>query len=233
MSTQVQQLRGTTAENDVFTGKSGVLTVDTEKKDIRVHDGVKQGGYSIIDRVQQLQQDNRVLTGNVTINNTDKTTSISFLDQHKYLNPTIRMDRTTEDGNFCDLAFVGSSFNIYLNKFGDVAKFYDDGTTSFAKAINIQGKTYLGEDGNIIGSAWESNSLWQHIENRFRCSVTDSRVTGWVDVRTPPSPEVGYMPAGYFVAGTYYESHVGSLHICGRQPQLYIANRGWYSLGWW
>ena len=173
------------------------------------------------------------VNGELTINNTNKTTSISFLDQSKYSNPTIRMDQTKEAGNYCDLAFVGSSINIYLNKFGDVAKFYNDGTTSFAKAINIQGKASLLEDGNICGSAWESNSLWQHIENRFRASVTDSRVTGWVDVLTPPSPGVGYMPAGYFVAATYYETKFGGLHICGRQPQLYIANRGWYSLGWW
>lgn len=231
MSTQVQQLRGTTEENNAFTGYDGVLTVDTDKKDIRVHDGVKQGGYSILDRVQQLQQDNRVFTGNVTINNTNKTTSISFLDQSKYSNPIIRMDRTTEDGNYCDLAFMGSSLNIYLNKFGDIAKFNVDGTTRFSNTITLQDKTYLQLDGNITGTRWDGGNLWQHIENRFNSCVTDSRTEGWAQVETSGN---GFrsLPSGYFVHG--FLGVTGTRFVlAGTQPQLYIKNRGWFPLARW
>ena len=46
-ATQVKRRRGTTAENDAFTGAEGEITVDTEKHELRVHDGVTQGGFKI------------------------------------------------------------------------------------------------------------------------------------------------------------------------------------------
>lgn len=47
VATQVKRRRGTTAENDAFTGAEGEITVDTEKHELRVHDGVTQGGFTI------------------------------------------------------------------------------------------------------------------------------------------------------------------------------------------
>lgn len=44
---QVQFHRGTTAQNDSYTGPAGELTVDTENNHIRVHDGSTKGGHSI------------------------------------------------------------------------------------------------------------------------------------------------------------------------------------------
>lgn len=51
MSEQWQIRRGTTAENNGFTGAQGELTMDTEKKQLRVHDGSTQGGCGTIDPV--------------------------------------------------------------------------------------------------------------------------------------------------------------------------------------
>lgn len=47
VATQVKRRRGTTAENDAFTGAEGEITVDTEKHQLRVHDGETQGGFVI------------------------------------------------------------------------------------------------------------------------------------------------------------------------------------------
>lgn len=47
MATQVQMRRGTSLENDEFTGAEGEITIDTTNDTIRVHDGVKKGGYPI------------------------------------------------------------------------------------------------------------------------------------------------------------------------------------------
>lgn len=47
VATQVKRRRGTTAENDAFTGAEGEITVDTEKHQLRVHDGQTQGGFVI------------------------------------------------------------------------------------------------------------------------------------------------------------------------------------------
>ena len=47
VATQVKRRRGTTAENDAFTGAEGEIVVDTERHELRVHDGVTQGGFRI------------------------------------------------------------------------------------------------------------------------------------------------------------------------------------------
>lgn len=47
MSEQWQIRRGTTAENDGFTGAEGEITMDTQKKSLRVHDGQTQGGIPL------------------------------------------------------------------------------------------------------------------------------------------------------------------------------------------
>lgn len=41
----IQFLRGTTAENDNYTGPVGSFTIDTDKMQLRVHDGTTQGGH--------------------------------------------------------------------------------------------------------------------------------------------------------------------------------------------
>ena len=46
MSTQVQFRRGTTTQNNAFTGAAGELSVDTDLKTIRLHDGTTAGGGS-------------------------------------------------------------------------------------------------------------------------------------------------------------------------------------------
>ena len=47
MPTQVQFRRGTTAQNNNFTGAAGELSVNTSNNTIRVHDGVTAGGYEL------------------------------------------------------------------------------------------------------------------------------------------------------------------------------------------
>lgn len=41
-------LRGTTAQNDAYTGPLGTITLDTEKKKFRIHDGSTQGGVETV-----------------------------------------------------------------------------------------------------------------------------------------------------------------------------------------
>jgi hypothetical protein len=48
MATQVQFRRGTTSQNNAFTGAIAELTVDTEAKTLRLHDGSTAGGGAIV-----------------------------------------------------------------------------------------------------------------------------------------------------------------------------------------
>ena len=48
MPTVVQFRRGTTAQNDAFTGAVGEISVDTDKDTLRVHDGATAGGFELL-----------------------------------------------------------------------------------------------------------------------------------------------------------------------------------------
>lgn len=48
MPTIVQFRRGTTAQNDSFTGSTGEISIDSTKDTIRVHDGSTAGGFEMI-----------------------------------------------------------------------------------------------------------------------------------------------------------------------------------------
>lgn len=47
MARVLQIRRGTTAQNDNFTGMAGEISFDTDTKTLRVHDGTKLGGYAL------------------------------------------------------------------------------------------------------------------------------------------------------------------------------------------
>jgi hypothetical protein len=48
MATQVQFRRGTTVQNNAFTGAQGEITIDTDLKTLRLHDGTTAGGGSTL-----------------------------------------------------------------------------------------------------------------------------------------------------------------------------------------
>lgn len=58
MSFTIQFKRGTTAQNDAYTGPAGSVTIDVERNEIRIHDGSTAGGHVVSDQasIQQLQQ---------------------------------------------------------------------------------------------------------------------------------------------------------------------------------
>lgn len=71
MSTQVQFRRGTSGQNDAFTGAIGEISVNTTDYTLRVHDGVTAGGFALIGISTTQTLSNKTLasptiTGNVT-----------------------------------------------------------------------------------------------------------------------------------------------------------------------
>ncbi|CAM1654826.1 MULTISPECIES: hypothetical protein [Bartonella] len=161
----------------------------------------------------------------------------------------IHFDFSGDGECYSDFVFTGKSLNIYLNKFGDVAEFYDNGTTRFADSINIQDKTYWQPDGNIRGECWTRGSLYNHIEDRAckyasdlslaaqnKC-VTDARFAGYGEFAFTPgeggkSAFNNPVPSGYVMTGLWKINSQWEV-ISYSQPQVYIANRGWFALGGW
>ena len=52
MTKTIQHLRGTTAQNDAFTGAAGEITVDTTTNELRLHDGSTAGGHIIPNKAE-------------------------------------------------------------------------------------------------------------------------------------------------------------------------------------
>ena len=62
MATAVQLRRGTTTQNNAFTGALGEVSVDTTLDTIRVHDGSTQGGFEITSNAAAQTLTNKTLT---------------------------------------------------------------------------------------------------------------------------------------------------------------------------
>ena len=74
MAVTVQFRRGTTAQNNAFTGSVGELSINTTTNTIRVHDGSTAGGTELM-----LASASNI-SGNVPIGNISGTISASAMD---------------------------------------------------------------------------------------------------------------------------------------------------------
>ena len=74
MATRLQLRKGTTTEHNTFVGAEGELTYDTDKKQLRVHDGSTVGGKVVDDTTRdvtgQVSNATAYVAGKVKINNT-------------------------------------------------------------------------------------------------------------------------------------------------------------------
>jgi hypothetical protein len=68
MPTQVQFRRGTTTQNNNFTGASGEISIDTTLGTLRVHNGSTAGGQAMVGETATQTLTNKTLTS-PTINN--------------------------------------------------------------------------------------------------------------------------------------------------------------------
>lgn len=133
MPTQVQFRRGNTAQNNAFTGASGELSVDTQLKTLRVHDGSTAGGEALVN-----------LSGAQTLTNKTLTT------------PTINGGSIQADllGNATSATKLATARSIVLN--GDLSgSVAFDGTNDVTLTATIaENSVALGTDttGNYVAS---------------------------------------------------------------------------------
>ena len=62
MPTALQLRRGTTSQNNSFTGVVGEVSVDTDKDTLRVHDGSTAGGFEVVTATATQTLTNKTLT---------------------------------------------------------------------------------------------------------------------------------------------------------------------------
>jgi hypothetical protein len=121
MPTILQLRRGSTAENDAYTGSVGELTVDTTLNTVRVHDGSTAGGTVVGKSTGNIQVavtgDNEIDTssGNLTIDSAGGTVTVDdnlTVSGNLTVNgttTTVNSTNTTLDDNLLELNSGASS----------------------------------------------------------------------------------------------------------------------------
>jgi hypothetical protein len=109
-TTQVQFRRGTTAQNNSFTGASGEVTVDTTNNSLRVHDGLTPGGYAL----PTLSSNGSIsVSGNITASYfLGNGACLSGISSSAIFSGLSNVRITASDGNIA--ANVGSTSNVVI-----------------------------------------------------------------------------------------------------------------------
>jgi len=99
MPTALQFRRGTTAQNNSFTGALGEISIDTQLDTIRVHDGSTAGGFELVQKAATQTLTNKTLAlGSNTVSGT-----------------TAQFNTALSDGSFATLAGSETLTNKTIN----------------------------------------------------------------------------------------------------------------------
>ena len=149
MPTVLQFRRGTTAQNNSFTGAAGELSIDTDLEVIRVHDGSHPGGYPQVGLTATQTLTNKTLS-NVTISGTI-TANASTGSSGQYLESTATgvrwssVDATTISSGTSSMSVIASGGNIRGNIGGSTI------STLYSGGLAVTGKIHRAGDGNAGG----------------------------------------------------------------------------------
>jgi hypothetical protein len=215
MPTQVQFRRGTTTQNNNFTGAAGEISVDTEVKTIRVHDGSTAGGIA----VAKADLSN---TAAITASSTTTLTSKTFNLSSNTLSGTIALFNTAlSDGDFATLSGVETLTNKTIN--GDNNTISNIGNASLTNSsitingtsVSLGGTRTLNTD-NVAEAGSPTNKYFTDARARAAVSVTDAGgdgslsyngATGVITYTGPSASEVrAHLAAGTgltFTTGTF------------------------------
>ena len=146
MPTVLQFRRGTTAQNNSFTGAAGELSIDTDLEVIRVHDGSHPGGYPQVGLTATQTLTNKTLS-NVTISGTI-TANASTGSSGQYLESTgtgVRwssVDSTQISSGTSSMAVIASGGNVRGNIGGATV------STLYSGGLAVTGKLHRTGDGS-------------------------------------------------------------------------------------
>lgn len=167
VATQVKRRRGTTAENNAFTGAEGEITVDTTTHEIRVHDGstvgghtipTKNYGYSKTETDDLLSNKANVALDNIT-NAGKEVCADMAMPSNRYVNltaPTHGNSMTAPaDGWFVIRGYAGSGAYVWLrNETNGLGQTAPQGSSSSVSYCSLPVKK-----GDIIQVGYYAGSL--------------------------------------------------------------------------
>ena len=196
MPTILQLRRGSTAENDAYTGSVGEITVDTTLSTVRLHDGSTAGG-SLVGNLQKNIQigitgDNEIDTssGNLTIDSAGGTVTIddnlnisgtTTVSGHILPDTDVTYDLGSSSFKFRDIYLSGTSINL-----GDATI-----TASGSSIVLPSGSAISGGSGDVV----DLNSS-QTLTNKTLTSPVISSISNSGTV-TIPTGTVTLASTGY------------------------------------
>jgi hypothetical protein len=170
MPTILQLRRGSTAENDAYTGSVGEITVDTTLSTVRLHDGSTAGG-SLVGNLQKNIQlgitgDNEIDTssGNLTIDSAGGTVTIddnlnisgtTTVSGHILPDADVTYDLGSSSFKFRDIYLSGTSINL-----GSATI-----TASGSSIVLPSGSTISGGTGNLATESYVDTAVANVIDS--------------------------------------------------------------------
>jgi hypothetical protein len=172
MATQVQYRRGTSSENNAFTGALAEITVDTTNNTLRVHDGVVAGGFPLagINATQTLT--NKTLsaatfsgtqTGSANLNLTGTITASGNITGSYLLGNGSQLtgiDATSVQNGTSSVSVISAGGNIRANVAGATVQTLSTGGADVTGYVTASGNVTGGNvvtSGNVSGSYFLGN----------------------------------------------------------------------------
>ena len=150
MAIQVQFRRGNKDQNDAFTGALAEVTVDTTQNTLRVHDGIEEGGYTVVNTTTEQTLENKTLDSAVLIS--------SELLSPDIQNPEFFGEVTGDLIPSANVAFdLGSASNAWKNLFlSGSTIFIGSGTISFDPSTGFE---FLDNENNVASISLEDTGV--------------------------------------------------------------------------
>lgn len=223
MPTVLQFRRGTTAQNNSFTGSAGELSIDTDLEIIRVHDGSAPGGFPLVgaNSTQTLLNktlSNVVISGTITANG-------GVGSSGQYLESTATgvrwssVDSTTISNGTSSMSVIASGGNIRGNISGSTISTLYSGGMIVTGVLERTGNSSLG---NI-----STNGAGLVVDPGTFTDTTSSGTVSVVGIHTIGQPTLSSSSVTTFTnAATLYIANAvatGSNSTLTNRYALYVA----------
>jgi hypothetical protein len=159
MPTILQFRRGTTAQNDTYTGSVGELTIDTELDTLRIHDAVNPGGHTMPSLVATQTFTNKTLESP----NLTGTPTISGTALSEYIADTVgaMVDSNTESGISVTYQDEDNTLDFTLTATGVSAGTYGSASLVPIITVDAQGRVTAASTTSVAGVStftWNSST---------------------------------------------------------------------------
>ena len=197
MAIQIQLRQGTTTENNTFKGALGELTYDTEKKQLRVHDGSTVGGTVVDDTTRNVTSQVSNATETVAGKAKIATTAIAQagVNDTDFLTPLKTIPLIGGVGQaYKDVKATRALGTTYTNPNTKPIWIYVDSVRGSNSGFNFR-VTITPTSGTSV--TW----LTQLISTQYICQGC----TGWVMIPPKASYLIGFGDSTYVQVNTWLE----------------------------